>query len=294
MAARLIDFAVVGTLWYAAGWAVFSAIPAMAAIVPLLCAGVVIAYLYEVRLSRGGHSLGKRLLGHYVLRVDSGPVDRALLVRRWAVMYTAALVWLPFSTVVSALWLLRDRPHHQGIHDKAVGTVVVGSDPGPVAATAAAPAPAVPTGAPAGVVPAGVVLASWGRRVASTTIDISPLLGAFGMEKILGAAIDPGGRWVGIVLQWAALIWMIFNQVQAGTTGQSLGKRAGGLRLVRERDGLPLGGGMAVLRWFMHILDSWAFFIGFLWPLWDRKRQTLADKIMQSLVIRLHPTVPAT
>jgi uncharacterized RDD family membrane protein YckC len=32
-------------------------------------------------------------------------------------------------------------------------------------------------------------------------------------------------------------------------------------------------------------VDAFICYIGFLWPLWDTKRQTLADKIMQTVVI---------
>ena len=50
----------------------------------------------------------------------------------------------------------------------------------------------------------------------------------------------------------------------------------------------------AFLRDLVHILDGVAY-VGYLWPLWDDKRQTFADKIMRTIVIDLPPTasVPA-
>jgi len=47
----------------------------------------------------------------------------------------------------------------------------------------------------------------------------------------------------------------------------------------------PIGAGMAFVRDICHILDSLACYIGFLFPLWDAKRQTFADKIIHTVVI---------
>jgi uncharacterized RDD family membrane protein YckC len=32
-------------------------------------------------------------------------------------------------------------------------------------------------------------------------------------------------------------------------------------------------------------VDAIPFFIGFLWPLWDRRRQTFADKLLGTVVL---------
>ena len=71
-----------------------------------------------------------------------------------------------------------------------------------------------------------------------------------------------------------------------GRTGQSWGKQVLNLRLVRMADGQPMGGGMAFVRDLVHILDGLLCYIGFLWPLWDARRQTLfGDKIMNTVVL---------
>lgn len=72
---------------------------------------------------------------------------------------------------------------------------------------------------------------------------------------------------------------------QAGKTGQSWGKRALNMSLIGEQTGQPIGPGKAFLRDICHIVDSIICYVGFLFPLWDAKRQTLADKIMQTVVI---------
>ena len=80
----------------------------------------------------------------------------------------------------------------------------------------------------------------------------------------------------------------IWNTViRQGQTGQSIGKSALGLKLVRESDAQPMGPGPCFLRGLAHIVDAIPFYIGFLWPLWDAKRQTFADKICKTVVVEV-------
>lgn len=58
-------------------------------------------------------------------------------------------------------------------------------------------------------------------------------------------------------------------------------------KLVKIETGQPIGFGMAFVRHLCHVLE---FVIGFLWPLWDEKRQTFADKIVGTVVIRVDGT----
>ena len=57
------------------------------------------------------------------------------------------------------------------------------------------------------------------------------------------------------------------------------------LRLVSEETGQPIGMLMAFVRDICHIVDSIICYIGYLFPLWDAKRQTIADKIVKTVVI---------
>jgi uncharacterized RDD family membrane protein YckC len=68
-----------------------------------------------------------------------------------------------------------------------------------------------------------------------------------------------------------------------GTTGRSLGRRVANSRLVMVQTGQPVGFRRAVLRQICHLLE---FGIGYLWPLWDDKHQTFADKIVGTVVVR--------
>jgi len=92
---------------------------------------------------------------------------------------------------------------------------------------------------------------------------------------------------VGLVLVLAAVGWQWYNRwLTAGRTGQSMGKRALNTKLVAEINGQPIGAVNAFLRDLLHTLDAIAY-VGFLWPLWDTKRQTFADMIMKTVVADL-------
>ncbi|MFE6888890.1 RDD family protein [Streptomyces sp. NPDC057694] len=141
--------------------------------------------------------------------------------------------------------------------------------------------------------PGGPQLAHWGLRVASYLLDGLligiPYLLVF---AIFLAPLDPGespasGAVVAILVAVLYAIGMGFYQVYLeGKTGQTIGKKAVGIRTLREIDGQPIGFGLAFGRKLCHIVDGMACYIGYLWPLWDAKKQTFADKICSTLVIK--------
>jgi uncharacterized RDD family membrane protein YckC len=55
---------------------------------------------------------------------------------------------------------------------------------------------------------------------------------------------------------------------------------------VRAADGSYIGGGMAFVRELAHVLDGLPCYLGYLWPLWDDKRQTFSDKVCGTVVVR--------
>jgi uncharacterized RDD family membrane protein YckC len=95
---------------------------------------------------------------------------------------------------------------------------------------------------------------------------------------------------IGVLAQWLTsllgLAYLVWNYgYRQGTTGSSLGKSVMKVKVVSEVTGQPLGFGMSVVRQLAHFVDAVICFIGFLFPLWDAKRQTLADKIMTTVVL---------
>jgi uncharacterized RDD family membrane protein YckC len=93
--------------------------------------------------------------------------------------------------------------------------------------------------------------------------------------------------WLAHLVAWVVMLaYLIWDYgYRQGTTGSSLGKSVMKIKVVSEVTGRPIGFGMSVVRQLAHVVDAVICFIGFLFPLWDAKRQTLADKIMTTVVL---------
>lgn len=99
---------------------------------------------------------------------------------------------------------------------------------------------------------------------------------------------QPSG--IGMLLYWLtvllALAYLVWNYgYRQGTTGSSIGKSVMKFKVVSEVTGQPIGFGMSVVRQLAHFVDGVICYIGYLFPLWDAKRQTLADKIMTTVCL---------
>src|ERR1700722_8421218 len=127
--------------------------------------------------------------------------------------------------------------------------------------------------------PATVPYANWGQRAGGYLIDVVPVA----ILAWIGVSIS---LTVYLLFLLVGLVYTGYNRwYLGGTTGQSFGKRALNLRLISEQTGQPIGPLMAFVRDICHILDSLACYVGWLFPLWDAKRQTFADKILNTIVI---------
>jgi uncharacterized RDD family membrane protein YckC len=122
--------------------------------------------------------------------------------------------------------------------------------------------------------------AGWGSRVLGALIDY------FVLFIIGGILIGARAGAIGLIVDLIGLVWALYNAYQGGATGQSYGKKIAGIRLLREATGQPIGGGLGIGRYFLHIVDSIPCYVGYLWPLWDSKKQTFADKIVGSVVVQ--------
>ncbi|MFG2527214.1 RDD family protein [Streptomyces sp. NPDC048516] len=169
---------------------------------------------------------------------------------------------------------------------------------------------ATPYGQPMGM-PTGY--ATWGARLCAMLIDglvvglVPGILYAIGIGMTVSsassasscayddyacrdAAVSSSTPAIAVILigiaALAAMAGGIFMLIQEGNKGQTLGKKAMNIRLVREDTGQPLGFGMAFVRRLAHFLDSIACYVGWLWPLWDDKAQTFADKAVGSVVVK--------
>lgn len=143
-----------------------------------------------------------------------------------------------------------------------------------------------------GIAPSGIVraargpLAGFGRRAVSFLIDcVAPVI-VLSLLLSTGALIGEVGWRLSIdaVAYLGLLSFGIWNSgYLQGATGCSIGRRVAGTKLLSIETGQPVGFGRALVRQICHVLE---FGIGYLRPLWDRKRQTFADKIVGTIVVR--------
>nr|WP_102145202.1 RDD family protein [Mycobacterium sp. QGD 101] len=83
-----------------------------------------------------------------------------------------------------------------------------------------------------------------------------------------------------------ALAFCVWNWgYRQGRTGSSVGKSVLKFKVVGEKTWEPIGFENSLVRQVVHFFIDTAFYIGFLWPLWDSKRQTFADKIMDTVCV---------
>jgi uncharacterized RDD family membrane protein YckC len=118
--------------------------------------------------------------------------------------------------------------------------------------------------------------AGFWRRLAGALID-GILLGI--VETILRLITGDVGQLLGLLISIG-----YFTHFH-GTTGQTPGNAAVGIRVVDARDNLgrPIGYRRAFVRWAVSLLSALVVLLGFLWMLWDPNKQTWHDKAAGSL-----------
>ena len=136
-----------------------------------------------------------------------------------------------------------------------------------------------------------------GRRVFATIIDLL-LLGIVGsLFAAPGALIDGWGSGQfadaasGIFFSLGGLAALLatfaYFAIMEGVYGQTLGKMALGIKVVREGDGLAPGIRAAVLRTLMRIVDGiGSYLVAFVVALVSDKNQRLGDMVAKTLVVR--------
>jgi uncharacterized RDD family membrane protein YckC len=131
-------------------------------------------------------------------------------------------------------------------------------------------------------------LAEIGPRVIAFLIDVGIMIGGYIalviLSGIFGAISDALGLLV-LLVGWLALAgFSIYNfYYLEGTTGQTIGKKQQGIKVVGlENGGQPIGALMAFVRYFINGLIC---SLGWLLLFFDAQRQTLGDKVTKSVVV---------
>jgi uncharacterized RDD family membrane protein YckC len=187
--------------------------------------------------------------------------------------------------------------------------------PGPQGGGVPAPPP------PQGAAPAGPVAAlpkeaytPWFTRVLAWIIDYIPYAIILGIgwlllmvtqetvcitdtsEYELGDFCATGASTIGqlsmVLAGVIALVYVVWNLgYRQGTTGSSIGKSVMKFKVVSEKTGAPIGFGMSIVRELIYFvaaaLCGIVWLIAVLFPLWDEKRQSLADKIVNTVCLPL-------
>ena len=97
------------------------------------------------------------------------------------------------------------------------------------------------------------------------------------LRAIMGSS---GGSGLGLLVSLS-----YFTYFEGGPTGQTLGKRALGIRVIDFGGGGSIGYGRAFIRWIGRIVSAIPIFLGYFWMLWDSERQTWHDKFANAVVV---------
>ena len=125
-------------------------------------------------------------------------------------------------------------------------------------------------------------IASVGQRLGAWLVDavVGILVGAAGF--VVGLVLGVGFITFLVVIGYAVIyLWMV------ATKGQSPGKMAVKIKIVRM-DGSSLGFGGVLLREIIgKFVSGLVIYLGYIWILFDDKRQGWHDKIAGTLVVRI-------
>jgi uncharacterized RDD family membrane protein YckC len=127
-------------------------------------------------------------------------------------------------------------------------------------------------------IPALIAVRFGPRHWVSCTVDGEPGL----------CHVPTAGSWAIIIALGIAgfALYVYFYTRLMGRDGATWGQRALSIRTVDATTGQPIGQGRAVGRFFAMYLSNLVCYLGWLWALWDRQRQTWHDKLVSSIVVK--------
>ena len=154
--------------------------------------------------------------------------------------------------------------------------------------------PSYATGPPQG---ASGPRASFGQRLGAMLLDSLVIFIPFAILAIIltvavapgegSGDVDEGAAGIVVLLYLLGFIawWAYYILLEGGPTGQTVGKKAVGIRVVSMQTGGPIGYGKSFVRTLVRNFVSGSCILGYLWMLWDQEKQTWHDKISDSVVV---------
>ncbi|HET9875705.1 MAG TPA: RDD family protein [Mycobacterium sp.] len=138
-------------------------------------------------------------------------------------------------------------------------------------------------------------LAPWWARALALAVDILPGAAVVATMALAALAVPLGGLWWWscVSVGGLAMVLTATNRILLPVvTGWSLGRAVFGIA-VQHVDNVairPVGPWRLLIRDLAHLLDTASVLVGWLWPLWDRRRRTFADMLVHTEVRRSDPT----
>lgn len=138
------------------------------------------------------------------------------------------------------------------------------------------------------LLPAVITIAAGPTRITTCSIDREGNI-TIG-EEINGTCEVPTGATIAaaVLLGVVALAGaVLYYTMLIGGTGQTLGNKATRIRVVDAMSGRPIGNGRALGRYlFATFISGNLCALGYLWALWDGRKQTWHDKVVTSVVVK--------
>lgn len=149
----------------------------------------------------------------------------------------------------------------------------------------------------------------WGKRMLAGIIDWAPIWLVF-IVPMAGVIITDGwecfdamyGSSTGVCTSRESSLWIVVQALgflacvpyffwnfcyRQGKSGQSIGKSVMKFKVISEKTWQPIGFWLSLVRQIAHYIDQLICYVGYLFPLWDDKRQTIADKLMSTVCVPL-------
>ena len=125
-------------------------------------------------------------------------------------------------------------------------------------------------------------VAGWWARAGAFGIDVIAGVGTLAAVLLVGWSAPERGWlwWTCMALAAVLVLGILANRVLLpGATGWSLGRAVFGIAVV-DRDGTSPTPMRLLLRDLAHLIDTAPLFLGWLWPLIDRRGRTFADILL--------------
>lgn len=136
-------------------------------------------------------------------------------------------------------------------------------------------------------IPAFVAIAAGPTEIEPCSVDDQGNI-TIGEEINAFCEVPTAGTWVMFAaLALAALVaTLLYHTLLIGRSGQTLGKKAVGVRVVDASNGTVIGTGRALGRYlFAMFISGNICALGYLWAIWDGRKQTWHDKVVSSVVV---------